>query len=64
MTPGSGKSGAAASYQLEGLFVSRPILILVIVVVLVVGALFALAAMDREVPTTHMEQPVTNAASR
>jgi len=55
---------SAASHKTEGLFVSRPILILIIVVVLVVGALFALAAMDREVPTTHMEQPVTNAASR
>jgi hypothetical protein len=50
-------------HQPEGFFVPRPILILVIIVVLIVAAMFALAALDHEVPTTHVEQPVTNAAS-
>jgi hypothetical protein len=43
--------------------VPRPILILVIILVVIVGALLALAASDRPVPLTHVEQPVTNAAS-
>jgi len=38
-------------------------LILVVAVVVVVGVLFGLAALDREVPLTHVEQPVTNAAT-
>ena len=42
---------------------SRSMLILVAVVVVVVGILLALAAMDREVATTHVEVPVTNAAT-
>jgi len=42
---------------------SRSMLILVVAVVVVVGVLFGLAALDREVPLTHVEQPVTNAAT-
>jgi hypothetical protein len=42
----------------------RPILYLLIAVILVVVALFALASLDREVPTTHTELPVTNATAR
>ncbi len=41
----------------------RPILILVLVLVVVLLALIGLATLDREVPTTHVEQPVTNAAA-
>lgn len=41
----------------------RPILILVIVLAVIVGAMFALAALDREVPTAHVEAPVTNEAA-
>jgi len=42
----------------------RPILILLILLVVIVGAMFALAALDRPVPVTHIEQPVTaNAAT-
>ena len=42
---------------------SRSMLILVLVVVVAVGVLLALAAMDREVPLTHVELPVTNATT-
>lgn len=41
----------------------RPILILVALLILVLLVLFGLAAMDREVPTTHVEQPVANEAA-
>jgi len=42
----------------------RPILILLVVLVVIVGAMLALAALDRPVPLTHIEQPVTaNAAT-
>jgi hypothetical protein len=42
---------------------SRPILILVALIIVVLLVLFGLAAMDRETPTTIVEQPVTNAAA-
>ncbi|WP_263282629.1 hypothetical protein [Sphingomonas nostoxanthinifaciens] len=42
---------------------SRPLLILLILVVLVMGILFGLASLDREVPVSHVEQPVTNVAT-
>jgi len=42
---------------------SRSMLILVVAVVVVVGGLLLLASMDREVPQTHVELPVTNAAT-
>ncbi|WP_420137579.1 hypothetical protein [Sphingomonas sp.] len=38
----------------------RPILILLILLLVVIGAMFALSALDRPVPLTHVEQPVTN----
>jgi hypothetical protein len=41
----------------------RPILILLILLVVIVGAMFALSSLDRPVPLTHVEQPVTNAAT-
>jgi hypothetical protein len=44
--------------------VPRPILILLILIVVVVGGMLALAALDRPVPVTHVEQPVTNAAAQ
>jgi len=43
---------------------SRSMLILIVAIVVVVGGLFLLASMDREVPLTHVEQPVTNAATK
>jgi hypothetical protein len=42
---------------------SRPILILVILAVVILLALVGLAALDREVPTARIEQPVTNEAA-
>lgn len=61
--PPSGKSAAAHEF-LKDAKLPRPILILVIVLVVIVGALIALAALDRPVPLTHIEQPVTaNAAA-
>ena len=48
---------------LKDLPVPRPILILVIVLVLIIAILLGLASLDREVPTRHVEQPVTNAAT-
>lgn len=38
----------------------RPILYLLIAIAVLVIALFALASMDGEVPTTRVELPVTN----
>ena len=61
--PLSGKS-AAANEILKDAKLPRPILILLILLVVIVGALLALAALDRPVPLTHIEQPVTaNAAT-
>jgi len=60
--PRSGKS-AAANEILKDAKLPRPILILLILLVVIVGALLALAALDRPVPVTHVEQPVTNAAT-
>lgn len=42
---------------------SRPILIFAILLVVILLVLFGLAALDREVPMTNVEQPVTNAAA-
>ena len=36
----------------------RPILILVLLLLVVVAMVIGLAALDREVPVTHVEQPV------
>ncbi len=41
----------------------RPILILIVLLVVIVGAMLALAALDRPVPVTHVEQPLTNATA-
>jgi hypothetical protein len=61
--PRSGKSAAAYEF-LKDAKLPRPILILLIVLVVIVGAMLALAALDRPVPVTHVEQPVTaNAAT-
>lgn len=61
--PRSGKSAAAYEF-LKDAKLPRPILILLILLVVIVGALLALAALDRPVPLTHIEQPVTaNAAT-
>ena len=61
--PGSGKSARAYEF-LKDAKLPRPILILLVVLVVIVGAMFALAALDRPVPVTHIEQPVTaNAAT-
>jgi len=48
---------------LKDVTLPRPILILVIILVVIVGAMLALAALDRPVPVTHIEQPVTDAAT-
>ena len=59
----SGKSAAAYEF-LKDAKLPRPILILLVVLVVIVGAMLALAALDRPVPLTHIEQPVTaNAAT-
>jgi hypothetical protein len=59
----SGKSAAAYEF-LKDAKLPRPILILLIILVVIVGAMLALAALDRPVPVTHIEQPVTaNAAT-
>ena len=42
----------------------RSLLILIILLVAIVAVLLGLAALDREVPTTRVELPVTNAATR
>ncbi|HWI86814.1 MAG TPA: hypothetical protein VNT42_10905 [Sphingomonas sp.] len=39
----------------------RPILILLVILIVVIGVMLALAAYDRPVPLTHVEQPVGNA---
>ena len=60
--PRSGKSAAAYEF-LKDAKLPRPILILLILIVVIVGALFVLAALDRPVPLGHIETPVTaNAA--
>ena len=42
---------------------SRPVLILVALVAVLLLVLFGLAALDRPVTVTHVEQPVTNEAA-
>ncbi|WP_294391833.1 hypothetical protein [uncultured Sphingomonas sp.] len=42
----------------------RPILILLIAAVVLIGLLFVLASFDREQPVSRMELPVTNAVAR
>lgn len=42
----------------------RSLLILIVLLVAIVVVLLGLAALDREVPLTHIEQPITNAATR
>jgi hypothetical protein len=42
----------------------RPLLILIVLVVLIVGALFALASLDREVPQVRVERPLANEAAK
>ena len=41
----------------------RPILILVVLLIVILLVLIGLAAMDREVPTARVEQPVANATA-
>ena len=60
--PRSGKSAAAYEF-LKDAKLPRPILILLVVLVVIVGAMLALAALDRPVPLTHIEQPVTATAA-
>jgi hypothetical protein len=43
---------------------SRPLLILIVLVVVIVGALFALASLDREVPQVRVERPLANEAAK
>jgi hypothetical protein len=49
--------------MLKDVKLPRPILILLIVLVVIVGAMIALAASDRPVPLTHVEQPLGNEAA-
>ncbi len=61
--PRSGKSAAAYEF-LKDVKLPRPILILLVVLVVIVGALFVLASLDRAVPVEHIETPVAaNAAT-
>jgi hypothetical protein len=61
--PRSGKSAAAYEF-LKDAKLPRPILILLIILVVIVGAMFVLAALDRPVSVEHIETPVTaNAAT-
>jgi hypothetical protein len=61
--PRSGKSAAAYEF-LKDAKLPRPILILLILLVVIVGAMFVLAALDRPVAVEHIETPVTaNAAT-
>jgi len=49
---------------LKDMKLPRPILILLVVLVVIVGAMFVLASLDRAVPVQHIETPVTaNAAT-
>jgi len=41
----------------------RPILILLIILVVIVGAMFVLASLNRPVPLEHIETPVTTNAA-
>jgi len=60
---GSGKSATAYEF-LKDAKLPRPILILLIILVVIVGAMFVLAALDRPVAVEHIETPVTaNAAT-
>ena len=43
---------------------SRPILILVVLIVAVLVILFGLATLDREVPLEHVEKPLANVAAQ
>jgi hypothetical protein len=61
--PRSGKSAAEHEF-LKDAKLPRPILILILLLVVIVGAMFVLAALDRPVPLGHIETPVTaNAAT-
>lgn len=42
----------------------RPVLILVIAVVVLILLLLGFAALDREVPVSHVERPLSNAAAQ
>jgi hypothetical protein len=57
----SGKS--ARDQQSKDVLLPRPVLILLVILVIVVGAMLALAALDSPVPLTHVEQPLDNAAT-
>ncbi len=43
---------------------SRPLLILIVLVVVIGGALFALASLDREVPQVRVDRPLANEAAK
>jgi len=60
--PRSGKSAPAYEF-LKDAKLPRPILILLILLVVIVGAMFVLAALDRPVAVEHIETPVTTNAS-
>lgn len=61
--PRSGKS-PPTNEILKDVKLPRPILILILLLVVIVGAMFVLAALDRPVAVEHIETPVTaNAAT-
>jgi len=61
--PRSGKSAPAYEF-LKDAKLPRPILILLIILVVIVGAMFVLASLNRPVPLEHIETPVpANAAT-
>lgn len=58
------KRRSAGMARTLGVMMPRPLLILIVLVVVVLGVLFALGSMDREVPQVRVERPLTNAAGQ
>ena len=43
---------------------SRPVILLLAVILVIIVALFGLSMLDRPVPVTHVERPLTNATAQ
>jgi CHASE1-domain containing sensor protein len=54
------RQGASAM----GVKMPRPLLILIVLLVIVVGALFALASLDHEQPQVRVERPLANETAK
>lgn len=57
------RAKARTYLALSGILMSRPLLLFIVAVVVLLLILVGLAALDRPVTTTHVEQPVGNAAA-